>query len=258
MVAAMWLQAYFRSLLDQLQERVLSLAVEDWERNPVHWSGGLAPSRQDAITSSFVRRQFGDVDLIVGEVMRPATITSALTEAGAKVNRHGLAEFKRVVGVSLTHDPGVGGALTAFRDRNVNLIKSLATRQIETLRNELLPEAELEGLRVEDLRKKIQDSFDVSKSKADLLARDQVLKLNGQITQLRQTNAGITHYTWSTSGDERVREAHRDLDGTVQAWLTPPQVSDDGRTEHPGGDYQCRCVAVPILPELLDGPVETE
>ena len=127
-------------------------------------------------------------------------------------------------------------------------------RRLEEMR-ETLTKAEAGAWRVEDLRKQIQADFDVTKSKADLLARDQVLKLNGQLTQLRQQNAGISEYDWSTSGDERVREIHGDLDGTRQSWDSPPIVSEDGRREHPGGDYQCRCVAIPVIP-WLDSPAQ--
>jgi SPP1 gp7 family putative phage head morphogenesis protein len=156
-----------------------------------------------------------------------------------------------VIGIPTT-DIGTTALIDQFRDRNVSLIKSLAGQQLNQIES-LLEAADSEAVRVEVLRGRIQSSFGVTKSKADLLARDQVLKLNGQLTQTRQQNAGITQYIWRTSGDERVRESHSALDGTVQAWASPPVISDDGRTGHPGDDYQCRCTADPILPELEDG-----
>ena len=109
------------------------------------------------------------------------------------------------------------------------------------------------GTRVEDLRKQIRERFDVTRSKADLLARDQVLKLNAQITQTRQRQAGISEYRWSASNDERVREYHRELDGSIFRWDDPPITNEDGDRNAPGEDYQCRCVAIPILPPLDAG-----
>jgi SPP1 gp7 family putative phage head morphogenesis protein len=120
------------------------------------------------------------------------------------------------------------------------------------------------GERVEGLRDKLQERFAVSQSKADLIARDQVLKLNGQVTRERQKASGITEYIWTTARDERVRgnpnglypnssHDHYSLDGTRQRWDAPPQVADDGTTAHPGEDYQCRCVAAPVL-SFLDDP----
>jgi SPP1 gp7 family putative phage head morphogenesis protein len=109
------------------------------------------------------------------------------------------------------------------------------------------------------LRAQLQDEFQVSKSRADLIARDQVLKLNSQITRTRQTSAGIKRYTWTTSGDERVRgnpnglypdsdRDHWSLDGRTFSWDAPPVVNPKtGETAHPGEDFQCRCVATPVL-----------
>lgn len=151
--------------------------------------------------------------------------------------------------ISLRATPGVATAIQKFRSDNLGRITSLVSDQISELRG-LLEEAETGSWRVEELRERIRERLDVTRSKADFLARDQTLKLNGQITRARQTQAGITHYTWSTSGDERVREEHEDLDGTIQAWDDPPVTNADGDTNHPGEDYQCRCVAIPIVPDL--------
>ncbi len=109
---------------------------------------------------------------------------------------------------------------------------------------------EVSSMRVEELRSLVMERFDVSKSRADLIARDQVLKLNGQITEERQTRAGVEQYVWTTAGDERVREEHAALEGQVIDWNSPPTVG------HPGEDYQCRCVAFPLIPEI-DGPQTT-
>jgi SPP1 gp7 family putative phage head morphogenesis protein len=105
------------------------------------------------------------------------------------------------------------------------------------------------GIRVEDVRAKLEERLGVVRSRAELIARDQTLKLYGQIQEARQTDAGIEEYTWSTSEDERVRSRHQALDGTTQRWDSPPIVDErTGRRAHPGGDFQCRCSAIPILP----------
>lgn len=139
-----------------------------------------------------------------------------------------------------------------FRRENVDLITSLVDGELEEI-TDLLDEGFKKGTRVEDLRKQIKERFDVSKSKADLLARDQVLKLNAKITQTRQKQAGIRSFTWSTSNDERVRPEHAELDGSVFAWSDLPTV--DGEPDvMPGTQFQCRCVAIPIPPPLDDAP----
>lgn len=102
------------------------------------------------------------------------------------------------------------------------------------------------GLRAEDMAKLLLARGNVSKHRAELIARDQVLKLNGQINRIRQQNAGVESYTWSTSHDERVRHEHELRDGKPFRWDLPP---DDG---HPGEPIQCRCIPIPIITELDD------
>lgn len=86
----------------------------------------------------------------------------------------------------------------------------------------------------------------VTKSRAKLIARDQLGKINSRLSQIRQQSLGITHYFWSTSHDERVRDRHRRWDGDRIAWDTP---TIDG---HPGQAIQCRCTAIPDLDFLTE------
>lgn len=245
-------QAILRRYLTAFQARLEDIALAGWEHNP-HSQGRL-----DATASDYVRKRIGQAEILLAEIFNPTKLAGEIKILATRVSKKGLLEFQRTIGVSPRGDLGIGHTLDAFRDRNVKLIRSLANDQIKVIR-ETLGEAEQKAWRVEVLRSKIQEDFGVTKSKADLLARDQVLKLNGQITQTRQQGAGIEEYLWTTSRDERVRGTpggkwpsglHYDLDGTRQRWDTPPIISEDGRTGHPGEDYQCRCTAFPILAEL--------
>jgi SPP1 gp7 family putative phage head morphogenesis protein len=171
----------------------------------------------------------------------------AVGEAARKTERHSRAELKRL-GIRLREvRPELAPVLDRWRDRNISLVRSLFDREILKLER-ILEHGETR--RVEVLRDEIEERLGVTRSKADLLARDQVLKLNGELTHELHVSAGIDEYIWTTGGDERVRESHAVLDGTRQRWDTPPVVSEDGRTGHPGDDYQCRCTAFPVLPEL--------
>jgi len=77
--------------------------------------------------------------------------------------------------------------------------------------------------------------------------RAAVLRLTGLINRLVQEALGIETYKWMTRGDGRVRMMHRALNNTVQRWDRPPIISPDGRRGHPGDDYNCRCVAIPVV-----------
>lgn len=165
---------------------------------------------------------------------------------GPKGSGYGSANTREIVRLPID-GPASTMPLDQFRQENLSLIRTLDQDTVDRFRS-ILEEADRSAMRVEDLRGRLVEELGVSKRHADLLARDQVLKFNAQLTESRQTAAGVTHYEWSTSGDERVRPAHAELDGTIQSWADPPVVDEkDDRRAHPGEDYQCRCVAIPIL-----------
>ena len=134
----------------------------------------------------------------------------------------------------------------AFRAATVAKIKSLASEHVARVGKIL---SSSQGARVETIQREIQAATGASKSRAALIARDQVLQLNSQVTADRHKAAGITEYTWSASRDQRVREEHREMDGMVFAYADPP-IADrrSGRRGNPGEVWQCRCVAIPVLP----------
>jgi uncharacterized protein with gpF-like domain len=108
---------------------------------------------------------------------------------------------------------------------------------------------------------------------AAFLARDLTGKFNGMIAREIQTTIGLNYYYWQSAADERVRgrpggrypnalPSHWDIDGKVCNWLDVTKVSYDfGRTweirtarmpySHPGGDWQCRCNAIPFDLDIL-------
>ncbi len=110
----------------------------------------------------------------------------------------------------------------------------------------------IEGTNQTDLTKEVFDIMsertDVSDSRAKLIARDQVAKLNGQLTRERQEEIGVSGYIWRTVGDERVRDSHDEVDGQFFSWDSPPSETDGN---HPGEDFQCRCWPEPVLPEFV-------
>ncbi len=67
-----------------------------------------------------------------------------------------------------------------------------------------------------------------------------------------QEDAGVGRYVWLSQKDSRVRLEHAELDEAIADWDDPPLTSDKSDNEeddHPGEDYNCRCVASPLTPE---------
>jgi SPP1 gp7 family putative phage head morphogenesis protein len=150
---------------------------------------------------------------------------------------------------------GVGGILEQAREANIALVVNAGRVYAGDVRNIFSDPANV-GLRVEVLQAKLVERGNVSESRAALIARDQTLKLNAALTKHRQTAAGVDQYRWSTSKDERVRPGHAELEGELFDWSDPPDTGD-GELNHPGEDYQCRCLAIPYIEEL-DAPEALE
>lgn len=183
----------------------------------------------------------------------------SLAATGAKVDTFAAAQVARTVRTVAGLDI-VGGGVTmplieAWADANVSLIKTIDSRFFADIR-EVTVEAVRSGRSTRDLIADIQERYSVSKSRAEVIARDQVGTLNAQVTQAKQTSLGITKYIWRTLRDERVRgrpggkypnarPSHWSREGRTFEWAKPPsESSDDG---HPGEPIMCRCTAEPVL-----------
>src|SRR5690606_35979023 len=137
-----------------------------------------------------------------------------------------------------------------FSRENSPLIKGvsdLLKDQVSQFFGEASPQAH-----VKELTQRLQERFDVGESRARLWARDQTLKLHGDITRERHEAVGITSYYWTDADDERVREIHAELGARSDAGETfdyrdPPIISEDGWRGNPGDHFQCRCTSYPFL-----------
>lgn len=175
---------------------------------------------------------------------------------GNRIAAWNLDDLAEVLKIDLDAEPApVRRLLERWRAENVDLIESIATRMHGDVRD-VVREATRKGTRVETVSAQIRERFGVSQSRANLIARDQVLKANADLTRVRCAEAGVKRYRWSTSHDERVRGTpggkwpkglHYALDGREFTFDNPPIVNPNGDRGMPGRDYSCRCVAIPIL-----------
>lgn len=166
-------------------------------------------------------------------------VSTASARAATDVSAHNARQQVRLAGIHPKLDPGTAPIVDSFRAENVKLITGL-TDEMQSRADKIL--RDWDAGQVGDLEDALQEGLGWATARANLVARDQTLKLNGQLTRVRQQNAGIEEYVWTTSHDERVRETH-DKDGQRFRWDTPPPD-----TGHPGEDYQCRCTAYPVIP----------
>lgn len=150
----------------------------------------------------------------------------------------------------------------SWAEDNYTLITSNAKNYISKI-NTLTEQAIVNGMSPGKLKKEIMKATEgLSEKHCKLLARDQMGKLNGQITQAQMEEVGLELYVWSTAYDDRVRDSHALMEGLLCRWDDASVCSyDNGKTWvprpsgavdlHPGQDIQCRCIGLAFYPELV-------
>lgn len=169
--------------------------------------------------------------------------------------------IKATLGIDIREDYYLGDfyaeQLKKWVDENVSLIKTIPEETLDKMRD-IIYDGFTEGKTTTRIVKEIQKTYGVEKRRAELIARDQTAKLNGQIQRYQQKDAGVTEYIWYTVGDSRVRKRHQELNGKKFSWDDPPDVGK-GRKCHPGEDYQCRCIGRPVFnKKTINLPMEDE
>ncbi len=137
-------------------------------------------------------------------------------------------------------------AVNKARKANVALIGGTDLAQ-HTKLVELFKRAQSQGVRHEDLVAGVRAVMGIGQNRAKLIARDQTVKHNAASNRAQAEAAGVTEYTWRITKDDSCRPMHKALEGTVHRYDNPPVTNKQGDRNNPGGDYNCRCLAQPII-----------
>ena len=106
------------------------------------------------------------------------------------------------------------------------------------------------------IAKEMQSVMKQTISHAKQASKDQVARLNTTIEKAHCQDCGANDYMWITKNDSIVRECHKSFHGKIFSWNDPPEIWHigpgkvkimDGRRCHPGEDYRCRCIAIPVF-----------
>ncbi len=152
--------------------------------------------------------------------------------------------LRPIVGIDVVgSEPWLDPVVEKFVARNVALIKTIPQRFFDEVETIVTQEAS-QGQRWEGMSERLQERFGVSESRANLIARDQVSKFNGELQRQRSAAIGITEEIWHTAGDNRVRDEHEQREGQVYKISNPPEGG-------PGQPVGCRCYGEPVLESAL-------
>lgn len=144
------------------------------------------------------------------------------------------------------------GKFIQLANENADLIKKMPLSVKKTITREAGIYA-VRGLRSGDLVAKIQERVpEISKARAQLIARTEISKTNAAITRIRSEEAGVGWYIWRTSEDGRVRDSHEHVDGVLCRFDDPPApellIGEKSQGHYnPGDIWNCRCYAEPVV-----------
>ncbi|WKI16250.1 phage minor head protein [Klebsiella pneumoniae] len=142
----------------------------------------------------------------------------------------------------------VGAVARDIVARQVQYMKSLpleAASRVSEIQARAM-EAVIRGERPDQLYEMIMQSGDVAASRARMIARTEIGRATGALTQARALSVGSEGYWWRIEG-AGTRHSHRKMKDKFVRWDNPPTL--DGMTGHAGCLPNCKCWAEVHIPD---------
>lgn len=248
--------ALYPTALERRYQKTLDARLKDFADDLLSAFRKFDRTRQDA--------NLGDMPVLLAILERVgiahetefiAQGPGVITQLGTALNQWQDRQVSRYMGDVIGIDPRkirnflgkrtLAATVNRWATDNVRIIQNVES-DLLTQVGDAIADGLVQGQSTEEIAERISERGRVGRSRARLVARDQLATLNHKVTRTRQETLGITEYRWITSMDERVRPEHAERNQKIFAWSSPPE---DG---HPGEAINCRCVATPIVPEDLD------
>jgi hypothetical protein len=196
---------------------------------------------------------------------RLAAGTVSMAESAS--TRAFVKSINKAVGVDVTHmlsQEGLTDYIEAAVKENAGLIKTIPRKYLSEVEQIMLSGTRA-GYAPSAILKQLQRKYDISKNNAQRIAVDQTLKLNSDITRIRQKNAGIAYYRAVDSNDIAVAGrpggkypnakikcweiARRDIGYGPGVYRVDTGASYGGETGlFPGRQHvRCRCTMSPVF-----------
>lgn len=239
-----------RELADEASRDVITLVLRAYEQALAKRTDARRRGRRTAVREGQPRPPLSlgsGVWLAYERFVDRVTFLEDIGKDVSGTNRGAIVEQLDAVAIvnPVRDEPWLGPVMDAWRASNVELIRGLGDEARGRI-NDVVQDAWQRGMSVADLERNLEEAAGIVGRRAELIARDQVGKLNGQLTMARQSALGIESYRWITSMDERVRQSHADLHDTIHRWDDPPAEG------HPGSPVQCRCHAEPEIEDAIN------
>ena len=139
-----------------------------------------------------------------------------------------------------------------FEDRSKFNFENFAFEIVADMRREL-DELIMGGRPRKEIQDCVKAKLNIAPARVKFIARQETALLTTSFKKVHYLTAGIPKYRWVTVGDHIVRDkpngGHQALNGQEFAWDAPPDARFfSTKTQcHPREDYNCRCLAKPIV-----------
>ena len=140
-------------------------------------------------------------------------------------------------------------AVSAAIAENVTLIKSIETQYHTQIEGAVMRSLQPGGRGLADVTEALQKYEGITDRRRNVIAKDQVRKIQASISIERAKSAGIKKFKWLHSrGGSEPRADHVAMSGNVYSYDDPPVIDRrTGERGFPGQAINCRCQMVPVI-----------
>lgn len=250
-------EVYYRRAMTQEMERMLESMVAEIKRAyttiPIQNAKMSDAERYTRLRKILerLRKQYGDkIDKNAEKIIK-----KYMGKAADGVINSILRNLRVVYGNDYTirFDKRKYGRLLKVRGTtNAELIKNTTSQIISNVTN-ITYDGVTTGQSWTAVEKDLRTQKHIAADRIKRIARDQTAKLNENLNEMSQRDAGIEFFEWMTANDERVSTGyggHKQLDGKIYKWGDTAHYPINDSYGHRGTPAQrvnCRCTALPVV-----------
>lgn len=215
------------------------------------------------------RSKISEVDQLIArivpeEIARNLKLSDVFEQSVWKVEKDFQQSIKNITVAPQLSETAVKSLGIEYETDMQRDIKGWTEESIVRLRK-YVQETIFAGNRYDAMIDTIQKDFQVSANKAKFLARQETKLLMTKFKEVRFRDSGVSEYKWHCVVGSKlhpVRPRHKALsdasknktkdnpDGKIYRFDDPPITTEPGqpvRYNNPGEDFNCRCVAIPLV-----------
>jgi len=257
----------FRGRFNSIISKELRKLGAEWDRKQLSFRiplGSLPVELRNAISMSssafeqVLEKILRKIEKVIPDkLIEKLRMTSFFDKALFKTQKNINETLKSMTVQAQLSDKGRLKIAEEYTNTTQLYIKNFTKKQTVELRKNIEKRV-FNGDRYEGIAKEIQKSYGVSQRKAKFLARQETSILMSTFKETRYRESGSDEYRWQcvrnpkdASPDKHVlgnvRYYHGLNDGKIFRWDSPPIINKKGERKNPGMDYECRCVARPLV-----------